>query len=688
MRRIAWTGGSTGLASTFTLSLYMAALGVGAQLAPRLGWAGIRRYGQLELAAAAWVLFAPALLHLFPSFASAAPTLRTFVVAAILLVVPGLAHGATLPVLAAGFRDNETVARLYAWNTAGAVVGSLLWPFLVLPMGGVRVAEWTAALLAGTVGWFALDLTPEVDSPQRQAAPSPVPIRVLATATSAGAAALVAEVCASRVGSLLIGGSIYAFSIVLATFLAGISLGAAIASHRRWALATPLLAMASTLVLFTASWRVLPHGVAWFWRLGGEATWFPSAAILFAITLGPVAVASGAAFTVALQHAGPNTTRSAASVLTANTLGSVLGSATAGLVLLPRVGLWGTTMGAAVVLLVLSFWVSPPRRHAWAWVASTALLISITPRWDAALYAVGLGIQVAEFADTSPAALERQAHEGWDLLYSADGRTTTVAVGRSHATQNLWLSLNGKVDASTGFDMPTQELSGQLPVLFSTKPSPTAAVVGLASGVTASRALEAGASSVTVLEIEPEVVVAARLFSEYNHGVLEDPRVDIQIADARAWLAADGPRFDILISEPSNPWLTGVSNLFTLEYWRLSQRRLADDGVFCQWIQLYALPPDAFTGLVRTFIEVYPNAYLFESIPGSDALLVAGPRLPDHLPLQPTLDPQGLARLAGLGPLVTDDHPWVELEAPFWIHRETGATNRKLIEAAAYRSSH
>ena len=155
------------------------------------------------------------------------------------------------------------------------------------------------------------------------------------------------------------------------------------------------------------------------------------------------------------------------------------------------------------------------------------------------------------------------------------------------------------------------------------------------------------------------------------------------MADARAWLARPGPRHDVIISEPSNPWLTGVSNLFTQEYWLLSRARLADHGVFCQWIQLYALPPEAFRGLVRTFLSVYPNAWLFESIPGADALLIAAPSLPADLPIEPTLGPDQLRRLAGMGPLVTDNAPWVEFQAPFWVHEKTGTTNQALIEAAA-----
>jgi spermidine synthase len=234
--------------------------------------------------------------------------------------------------------------------------------------------------------------------------------------------------------------------------------------------------------------------------------------------------------------------------------------------------------------------------------------------------------------------------------------------------------------------MPTQVLSGRLPVALARArvASPEVGVVGLASGVTAAEALQAGAARVTVLEIEPAVVRAAALFADVNHGLLDDARAQVIVGDARAWLRRPGPPLDVWISEPSNPWIMGVNNLFTREYWALARARLRPDGVMCQWVQLYSLPPSAFRGLVRTFLDVFPEAWLFETIPGADALLIAAPGpLPPDLPLQPRLDPAGLRRLAGLSRRNTDADPWVEFEAPRWLHRPTAAQNAALIERAA-----
>ena len=143
--------------------------------------------------------------------------------------------------------------------------------------------------------------------------------------------------------------------------------------------------------------------------------------------------------------------------------------------------------------------------------------------------------------------------------------------------------------------------------------------------------------------------------------------------------------YDVIISEPSNPWISGVSNLFTQEYWLAARKRLRTDGVMCQWVQLYGMGPEEFQALVRTFRSVFPEVWLFETVPGADALLIGGTslNLPQDLPLQPTLDPTGVTRLAGQGWLNTDDHPRVEWQAPSWLHYATAHRNAALIREAA-----
>lgn len=689
MRRLALAIGSTGLALTLTLSLYMVGLGVGGWIAGKIRWTGAPRgYGALELGAAGWVLGVPVVIAALGDLPGRGPG-GAAVLAAALLLPPALLHGATLPAAAAAVSDGRGAGTLYASNTAGAVLGALLGSFLLLPALGVRGAELAAAglsALAGVLAWRmgarGFDAAQVLEPEAPGAGPTWAP---LLAAFAAGAAALSLEVAWSRLGSLLLGGSVYAMAVVLAVFLAGVALGAAFG--RRLGLGPALALLGLGAVAGSVLWRWLPHGLGLAFAAGGEDAVLPAGALLMALAMGFSPVASGAVFTAALAEESASPARAAGRVLAANTAGSALGAAAAGLLALPALGISGLVIAVGVGCVGLAVLLPGGRAGGKvASVAGLAALLTVAPPWDAPLYAVGLYHRLDQFADLSPRAVERFAHDGWRLLLSRDGVTATVAVGESATSGVRWLSVNGKVDASSGEDMPTQVLSGQLPVLIAAGLAPDqpldAVVVGLASGVTAGEALAAGARSVVAIEIEPAVVEAAALFAHVNHDVLEDPRATVVIDDARAWLSRPGPRHAVLISEPSNPWLTGVSNLFTLEYWTLARARLRDDGVFCQWVQLYALPPTALRSIVRTFLEVFPNTWLFETIPGADALLIAAPALPEGLPIQPLLGPAELRALAGVAPLNTDDRPWVEFEAPWWLYRSTGAANREMLQSA------
>ncbi len=705
MRRLALALGSTGEAVALTLGLYMAGLGLGSALGgPRRWRAAPTGYGTLELAVCAWTLLFPALILKAAEGLHGGPW-ADGLVAALLLVPPGMLHGATLPAAAAAARDPAEAATLYAANTAGAVLGALLGPFLLMPLFGITGTERLGALAAGAVGLAAIRLgraqTADLGSPEAPA-PLPSPPRLpssplplpgarvaLASAALAGATGMAMEVAWTRLGALLLGGSVYAMSVVLAVFLAGIALGAALGRRLgAWALGPALGAMGLSGLLGMLSYGHLPQLLARSYATLGDGGLLPAGALLLAAAMGGLPIASGVVFTAALQAQGGSASQASGRVLLANTAGGVLGAILAGLVGLPALGVQGLvlltgalTTGACLLLPATTVgWSSWASRLGPA--ALAALIVALAPPWDARLFAAGLIHKLDQLADTSPRAIDRYAHEGWDLLLYEDGVSATIAVGEGRSGTR-WLSSNGKVDASSGEDMPTQIWSGRLPVLLARAARPEGAldalVVGLASGVTAGETLQTGADHVTVVEIEPAVVAAAERFSPWNHAVLEDARAEVVVADARAWLRRQDRRWPVIISEPSNPWITGVSNLFTREYWALARGRLAEDGVFCQWVQLYALPPGALRSLIRTFLSEFPNTWLFETIPGADALLVAAPRLPEDLPLKPTLGPEGLALLAGRARLNTDDQPWVEFEAPKWLLRSTGSVNRELI---------
>lgn len=678
LRRLGLVLGASATAAAVTVAAFMGGLALGGLLSRRLP-PGLRTYAGLEAGAAAWaVVFPWLLLGLTPAL-DALPQTR-WVLAGLLLLPPTTLLGATWPVLA-GELDGEGAATLYAANTTGALAGVILGTFALLPWLGVRGTEVAAAgvgLGAAAVAWT---LRP------RQRAPAslltgPVRWEPLFAGAATGFAGMGLEVVWMRLAAVGFGGTVQTHGLVLAAFLATLAAGAWVG--RRWpadprvALGWALGAVGTLALVGALVWGELPLLVAAWYRSTGPAGVQAGTLVLGLVAMGGAPVASGLAFSLAVRVLEGGLSRGIGWLYAVNSAAGAVGAILAGLVLVP-----GLEIGSAVAVLSLTVAAAGAvlLRRPWP-LALPLLLVVVQPRWDARLYAVGVHLRVSDFADPSREALRRFAGEGWELLDYDHGPTGAVAVGRSTRTGNVWLSINGKVDASTGDDMPTQRLSGLLPV--GTHPDPSRVlVVGLASGVTAGAVLEdARVRELTVAEIEPAVVRASRYFDHASGAPLDDPRTTLVVDDARAFLRSSGT-WDVIVSEPSNPWISGVSNLFTAEYWQLTRDHLAPDGVMCQWVQLYGMGPDEVRGLVRTFTSVYPDAWLVETIPGSDVLLLGGAVDPARLVVPSRLDPDGVRRLGGQGWLNTDDRPRVEWRAPHYLHLATAGPNQRLIEAAA-----
>ncbi|MGH8923011.1 MAG: spermidine synthase, partial [Actinomycetes bacterium] len=310
-----------------------------------------------------------------------------------------------------------------------------------------------------------------------------------------------------------------------------------------------------------------------------------------------------------------------------NTLGAIFGSFAAGFVVLPLLGLQrGLALGglATVGLGVAFLWAGNARgRRVFATVAPlVALAVALAlPRWSLEHFSAGLfRVSIAK------EIIESQKWQIPKLEYYHDGIATTVSVERWGKT--VALKNNGKVDASNGDDMATQIMVGLMPLLFhptALDNPPRVAVVGYGSGVTIGAVTQFPIGHADVVELEPAVVDAGtRFFGAYNHHPEKDPRVRVIIGDGRNFLTQSDDRYDVIISEPSNPWITGVSNLFTVDYWKLARARLADDGVFCQWAQLYEMSSANIKIILKSFAEVFPYTYVFSAEDlSSDVILVA-----------------------------------------------------------------
>jgi len=322
--------------------------------------------------------------------------------------------------------------------------------------------------------------------------------------------------------------------------------------------------------------------------------------------------------------------RRLSAVYAANTLGTVLGSAGAGFLLIPAVGVRATiAVGVALNLLVgLAYLVGFGRARpsvaglGLACAAAAVLGWVLLPDWNKHILTSGAYIYPGYYLRGDAVATMEEK----EILHYRDALTGTISVTRVSLPvcpePVISLQINGKTDAST-MDLSTQLMLAHLPALLQPEPR-TALVVGLASGCTVGAlGLHPEVRHIDCVEIEPEMARVTDFFRHVNHDCLKDPRVSLVFDDARNFVRVTPRRYDLITSEPSNPWISGVANLFTREYFAQCRACLSPGGMFCQWIPVYNLAPWDLQCVMATFQEVFPNCslWLFPALP-SDAYLV------------------------------------------------------------------
>jgi spermidine synthase len=578
-----------------------------------------------------------------------------FVLVAGLLLVPTTLMGATLPIVSQAVADDERPGRrvgtLYAVNTFGAVLGVALAGYVLLPALGNRLTTGLAVAGNLAVGVLALRLARRGGAAEiaRTAPPvadlgrAPTPLTTWITITAlgvSGAVSMAYEVAWTRALSLVIGSSTYSFTAMLLAFLVGIAGGSAIYAWLRAsgrATAAQLgalqlgiaLASLATLLGFELLPLVFLETIRWsrspgFVLLAQFA--LSSCALLGATLL--VGATFPCAIAVAARARG-RLGRDVGHLYAVNTLGALAGAILTGFVLVPSYGVHASlklAIAANLVLAAALFALSWGVRPAWrgfgvgATAAAVAVVVTIAP-WDPRVMTSGPAVYATPFLDLPRAHMGEAMREAYRLLYYRDGPSGTISVHAGPGTQ-LLLRVNGKTDASTPGDMPTQLMLGHLPLLV--HPAPRAAlVIGIGSGITTGAIATHGEiERLDVVEIEPAVVEAARFFAHLHRDVLRDPRVRTIVADGRSLLLTTDRRYDVIVSEPSNPWIGGLASLFSVEFFRLARERLRPDGVMVQWLQSYNLHPEDVRMVVNTFRTVFPATTVWSPLYGGDLLLV------------------------------------------------------------------
>ncbi len=769
VRRFAVTIGTANAAVTLVLALFLGGLGLGAALAGRSGGRLVaarlaRRFALLEIGAAAFALLLPlyldaALPLLRALYSPGAAPLAAGLVAAVFLLPAATLMGATLPTLTALDRrtrrraESRTAAWLYAANTLGALVGSVAAARWLVPEWGLAASTGFAAaanlIAAGSVfGWARSrssgrgapeDAVPESAAPA--AARSPTgggagawPRRAAAVAALSGSAAMAAEVAWARLAALLFGPTIYTFACVVAGVILGAALGSGFAgrllARRREGGGGPRRTAAKALaftqlgaaaagagIVALADDLVLPIGGQIARRAGEVASLLDLQFLQTVAALLVPGALLGAAFPLAVALAavgseagnGGEAGRATGRIYGWTAAGNAGGALAAGLVVIPLLGI-EAALFAAVLAHAIAAAVALPRPGVLGAALAATLLAGTAARgWDWDLLSGGL----------YQAAAQVEPHRHRDFLRRGRtvflGQDAAATVSAKRVAGETSLAIDGKVDATDGADMLTQRLLAHLPLALADDGGSgfpkSVFIVGYGSGVTAGAALRHPVERVAAAEISPEVAEAARLFAASNGSPWEDERFELLPVDARNHLLLGEDRYEVVISEPSNPWMSGVSPLFTVEFFESVRSRLAPGGLFCQWIHLYRLAEPELQTVVAGFTEVFPESAAFTLHDGDALLLGANGPFPEVTPeevrrrLARVADetaPYGLtgpealttfyaasgeelARWAADAPRHRDDRPVLEFRAPLSAHRETAADNRRTLRRLGAR---
>ncbi len=684
----------------------------------------------------------------FPESARAVPKLTT---AALSLLLPTMLMGGTLPAMLKFVTKSSSamrleLSRLYAVNSLGAALGIFTAGTLLVPRLGLTVSARGAAcfnlaiaLIAIARGWrkpAGEGAAPAAGAPAEAAAPasdSPAPAEAEVAWPAAARAAffgvvlsgftsMLLELAWIRLLAIVMGASAYAFTLILTAFILGIGLGSYWIARRD---ARPqsqssvraqlklfgrlqlgqVLGVCVTLPLYIR----LPH---YFWVAHDmiartERTWPLYQAITFGFSCLVLLLPTfflGAAFPVGarvamakLDSAG----KRLGSVYAFNTVGTILGSLMGGLVLMPLftmercfgLALLLTLGGAAVAL-----YVAREGRAVRAWLqvgAVGAVVVAFLVGSNGWSKVVG---NMGAFRETGRPFASYQDYvavtaQTFAVDYYADDTFATVVVGHNPKhPEHQMMRINGKIDASTDpEDVQTQIITGHLGSLLMPVRPKRVLVIGAGAAITAGSALtHESVERLDLVEISPAVLTGARLFEAANHHALTDPRTRLHVDDAKTFLALEGKKYDLIISVPSNPWVSGVSGLFTREFFQTMHAHLNEDGVLVQWVHLYQSNAEMVRLVMRTMRETFPYSTTWE---GDADVVFVSPMKPFKLDYdeierrlaQPKVhedlqkievtrlatllakqmhSDQGQAELAGQGRINTDDTNILEYQSP------------------------
>ena len=577
--------------------------------------------------------------------------------AAVLLAPQSILLGATFPLVSSAVlrlsneQPGHDIATLYFLNSLGAVLGVLASAFVLIPAVGLPGTLQTAGLANIALAMAAYFLSKEAPPPM---AIAPVPQAVateeresrrlvrflLATAFLTGLSSFIYEIVWIRMLSLVLGASTHSFELMLASFILGLALGGLwvrkvvdeVGDSVRFLAIVQLVmgvSAAATIPFYNGAFDFMAWMLSSVSRTDGGFVLFNLASTAIAlIVMLPATFCAGMTLPLITYRLlrSRSGERSLGLVYAMNTLGAIAGVVIAVHLLLGWLGLHGAlVVGAAIDVLlgvVLLLWMRPAHRpisNVWPAVAGVAGLVFVAYAFDIDERRSASGVFRTGIARLNP---------NNQVLYHRDGKTATVDVVESEGFRLI--RTNGKSDASITMnetrgpsrDEYTMALLGALP-MGHRPDARTAAIIGFGSGMSTSVVLTSPRiERVDTIEIEPAMVEGAKLFRPYVNAAFDDPRSRIVIDDAKSYFARGRARYDIIVSEPSNPWVSGVSSLFTEEFYQRLSTYLNEGGVLSQWLHTYEMDTQTLASILAAVSKTFPEFLIYSSI-DSDIILIA-----------------------------------------------------------------
>jgi len=588
-----------------------------------------------------------------------------FLISSSLLLIPTILMGGTLPILTKFFTEKiqnirKENATLYFLNSFGAVVGIYFAGFVLIRHFGLEVTIYIAGVINILIGGFSIFLnsliTPadKIEVNLQESEPKNLNqyeitkerfYLLVAISGLSGFTSFMYEILWTRVLINIFGSSTYSFSLMLMAFISGITIGSLIVSsnfisklNRIRILSYAQLSIALGILLCLYIFESIPFE---FWKIGNlfnktEAAFGFFLSIEFLITfllmfIPTIFMGMSLPLIVELISTSKNLVGySVGLVFSVNTLGTVLGSIFTGLLLIPLIGVNNSfKVGIILNLIIVSslYFVfreqlkSFDRNYKPVFILSVLILFLFIPDWNKTLMTSGVYRRLGEaspktFNDYKKFVSQRK------ILFFKDGTNANVTVLQTTDTlQQRILLLNGKAEASSHGDMPTQLLLSHIP-LFLHPEAKNIFIIGFASGTTVGAALSHNeVKNVMCAEITKEMLDASKFFTKENENCINDPRLKILIEDAQSVLKLSKEKFDLIISEPSNPWISGVGSLFSKEYFERCKNSLTENGLMAQWFQIYEMDDEIFSMVVRTFYSVFPFVQLWGGSNG-DVILI------------------------------------------------------------------